>query len=82
MSLWSKGILGEDFSQEVVKVKDMKIKDNGWLWFPAVCWRDEKCQHYGVFLEYKRKLRDQLFDCIMRVQKDGSQEDMGFGLFD
>ena len=50
VSLWSKGILGEDFSQEVVKIKDMKIKDSGWLWFPAVCWRDERCQHYEIFL--------------------------------
>ena len=76
-SLWSKGILGEDYSQEVVK-----IKYDGWLWYQSVCWRDERGQHYGIFLEYKRKLRDQLFDCIIRVQKEDSQEDMGFGLFD
>ena len=49
--------------------------------FPGVCWTNDEGKEFGLIFKTK-ELRDKLFGCIMELKKDGTDEDMGFGLFD
>ena len=66
--------MGEEYRKEDVKIQGLKL-------YPGVCWTDRKDYDFGLIFEHTTDLRDQLFDCIIRMQ-DGDEEDMGFGLFD
>ena len=76
--------MGEGYKKENVKIHGCPLS-------PGVHQRDEKGQDYGlVFWNTKsrqmtgedEKVRDKFFDCIMEVQKEGEEDNMGFGLFD
>ena len=71
--LWDKVIMGEQYRKENIKITGES--------FQAVCWKDERGQDYGLIFK-NSEMRDELFGYIKQKQKDGVEEEMGFGLFD